>query len=73
VHLAAPGNLGSGLEGLLLLPPELLPASAAVGGGGVQEGSQQDWICDAAGTLQTTEELVARGCELVCQTSIGGC
>jgi hypothetical protein len=64
-HPAAPGDLGSGLECLLLLPPERLTSRVTVGGVGVQEGSQKSRVCNPTGTLHTAEELVARGCELV--------
>jgi hypothetical protein len=65
VYLAASGDLGGGLDRLLLLPLVRLPARAAVCGWGVQEGSQQGRIRDSASSLQAAEELVARGCELI--------
>jgi hypothetical protein len=52
--LSAAGDLRRRSEGLLLLPPERLPPFAAVGGGGMQEGSEQRGVRDPAGALQST-------------------
>jgi hypothetical protein len=63
--LSTPGDLSRGLYGLLLLPSERLPPCAAVGCGGVQEGSEQGRIRDPAGALQPAEKLIPRGGELI--------
>ena len=63
--LSATGDLGRGLDGLLLLSPECLSPCADVSRGGVQKGSEQSRVRNSVGALQPAEELVTRSGELI--------
>jgi hypothetical protein len=58
------GDLRRRPDGLPLLKAESLLSRATVARGGVQVGPEQARVGRAAGALQATEELIARGVEL---------